>query len=129
MISFAFIDEWFAMLPNGASVQVVRGKQPSFRAWTVEGKTVAWERPLSKKDLVELGGKAPQGLVVAVHMVDLVERDAWCQTVPDACFVSQHFMTYPAVLLDLELANDQLVREVLDAGVEAVLGAANRRKR
>jgi hypothetical protein len=34
--------------------------------------------------------------------------------------VSQHFATYPAVLLDLELASEQLVREVIDAGVTAV---------
>jgi hypothetical protein len=120
MVSFAFIDGLLREYFGGASIDVSHGRQPARREWRIGEKTVAWERPLSKKDLMALGEKAPMGQVVAVHMTDLIERDAWVQTVPGACFVSQHFATYPAVLLNLELASEQLVREVIDAGVTAV---------
>jgi hypothetical protein len=39
--------------------------------------------------------------------------------VPGPCFVSPHFASYPAVLVDMELADDQLVRELFDDGVLA----------
>ena len=90
------------------------------REWCLNGKAVAWERPLSKKDLAALGESGPKGRVMAVHMPDLITRNAWIETVPGACFVSPHFATYPAVLVDMELADEQIVRELFDDGVTAV---------
>lgn len=88
------------------------------REWCVRGKAIAWERPLSKRDLAALGEAAPTGEVLAVHVSDLVVRDAWVQTVPGACFVSNHFASYPAVLVDMEKADKQVLRELLDEAYE-----------
>lgn len=88
------------------------------REWCVRGKAIAWERPLSKKDLAALGGDAPSGEVLAIHVEDLVVRDAWVQTVPGPCFVSNHFAGYPAVLIDMNLADRALVEEILDQSYE-----------
>lgn len=88
------------------------------KEWCVRGKAIAWERPLSKRDLTALGDAAPRGDVLAVHVSDLVVRDAWVQTVPDACFVSAHFANYPAVLVDMEKADKQVLRELLEEAYE-----------
>ena len=88
------------------------------REWCVRGKAIAWERPLSKKDLAALGEQAPVGDVLAIHVEDLVVRDAWVQTVPGACFVSNHFAGYPAVLLNMQLADKQLLTEILEESYE-----------
>ena len=55
-------------------------------------------------------------------MPDLITRDAWIQTEPGACFVSQHFLNYPAVLVDMEIVAEQIVRELFDDGLLAVRG-------
>ena len=86
--------------------------------WCVRGKAIAWERPLSKRDLAALGDEAPKGEVLAVHVADLVVRDAWVQTVPGICFVSAHFASYPAVLVDMEKADRKVLRELLDDAYE-----------
>lgn len=91
------------------------------REWCVNKKAIAWERPLSKKDMSALGENAPKGAVMAVHVEDLITRDAWVQTVPGACFVSNHFANYPAVLVDLEKADLQLVTELLTESYEYLL--------
>jgi hypothetical protein len=91
------------------------------REWCVNKKAIAWERPLSKKDMAALGDQAPKGAVMAVHVQDLMTRDAWVQTVPGACFVSGHFANYPAVLVDLEKADLQLVTELLNESYEYLL--------
>ena len=91
------------------------------REWCVNKRAIAWERPLSKKDMAALGEKAPKGAVMAVHVEDLITRDAWVQTVPGACFVSNHFANYPAVLVDLEKADLQLVTELLNESYEYLL--------
>ena len=80
--------------------------------WCVKGKAVAWERPLSKRDLAALGAAAPSGRVLAVHVADLGVKQAWIESVPGVCFTSQHFANYPAVLVDLELADEAVVREL-----------------
>jgi hypothetical protein len=51
----------------------------------------------------------------------MITRDAWVQTVPGACFVSNHFANYPAVLVDLEKADIQLVTELLTESYEYLL--------
>jgi len=98
-----------------ASAQVACKKVPGERReWCVKGKAVAWERPLSKRDLAALGKAAPAGRVLAVHVEDLGVREAWIQAHPGVCFVSEHFESYPAVLVDLELADEALVRELFE---------------
>jgi hypothetical protein len=105
-VTWAFIDE---LATQFTSCKVVPGER---REWCVKGKAVAWERPLSKRDLAALGAAAPAGRVLAVHVEDLGVREAWLQEYPGVCFVSQHFDNYPAVLVDLELADEALVCEL-----------------
>ena len=107
-VTWAFID---ALAAAQVSCKTVPGER---REWCVKGKAVAWERPLSKRDLTALGAAAPKGRVLAVHVEDLGVREAWLQAHPGVCFVSHHFANYPAVLVDLELADEALVRELFE---------------
>ena len=83
------------------------------RSWSSAGETTAWERALSKKDLLALGDRAPIGAVLAIRTADLVTKLAWIQTEPRSCFDSPHFNGYPAVLIDLDQADSQVVFELL----------------
>lgn len=112
MVEWQFIDTLATQFGNCKIVDA------STHQWCYEGRLIAWERPLSKKDLAALGENAPAGKVLAVHMPDIETRDAWANSV-SACFVSNHFKTYPAVLVDLEKADEQLLRELFDEGFEA----------
>ena len=105
-VSWAFIDE---LARQFTSCKVVPGER---REWCVKGKAVAWERPLSKKDLAALGEAAPTGRVLAVHVEDLGVKAAWLESAPGVFFSSNHFATYPAVLVDLERASEDQVREL-----------------
>ena len=107
-VSWEFIDQ---LASNAVSCKQVDGDR---REWCVKGKAVAWERPLSKRDLAALGDAAPKGRVLAVHVEDLDVKEAWVQSAPGVCFSSQHFAKYPAVLVDLELADEKLVRELFE---------------
>jgi hypothetical protein len=91
------------------------------REWCVNKKAIAWERPLSKKDMAALGEAAPKGAVMAVHVEDLITRDAWIQSVGSPLFVSNHFANYPAVLVDMEKADLELVTELLNDSYEWLL--------
>lgn len=122
MVEWSFLDSLASQEQGCKIVDFDPADPKSKREWCLNGKAIAWERPLSKKDLQALGEKAPKGRVLAVHMPDMITRDAWIQTVPVICFVSAHFASYPAVLIDLELADEQLVREVFADGVTAALG-------
>lgn len=107
-VSWDYID---TLSSNFGSCKIVPGDR---REWCVKGKAVAWERPLSKKDLAALGDSAPKGRVLAVHVPDLGVKQAWIESVPGVCFTSPHFKNYPAVLVDMELADEQVVRELFE---------------
>jgi hypothetical protein len=125
MVDWSFIDGLAEQLDGCKIVHSDSEHPKATREWCLNGKAVAWERPLSKRDMSALGAQAPKGCVLAVHMPDLITRDACVQTVPRICFVSQHFASYPAVLVDLELADEQLIRELFADGVDA---ASQKRK-
>jgi hypothetical protein len=119
MVEWSFLDSLAEQVQGCKITQVDPTNPRSMREWCFNGKAVAWERALSKRDMASLGERAPKGRVLAVHMPDMLTRDAWLQTVPRECFVSPHFINYPAVLVDMELADEQLVRELFADGVEA----------
>ena len=106
-VSWEFIDELAATLPKCEDTS-----KPDQRRWCAKGRAFAWERPLSKKDMAALGDAAPRGRVLAIRTQDLGVRDAWMAAFPRVCFTSEHFLNYPAILVDLELADEQVVREV-----------------
>ena len=108
MITWERIIELAEGLPE---VQVLTGEKLVIR----RGKRdLAWQRPLSKKYMKALGDAAPTGEVLAVHVADLLEKEAWLLAEPGPLFTTPHFANYPAVLVDLELAGIELVRELLD---------------
>jgi len=88
------------------------------RTWSGLRADVIWQRPLSKKDLVALGDRAPIGEVLAIHTADLLEKAGWLEIEPATCFDSPHFNGYPAVLVDLAKADPQVVFELMSAAAE-----------
>ena len=70
--------------------------------WQVRDKVFAWERPLRRKDLAELGDAAPDGQVLAVRVPDEGVKHALVATEPDVYFTTSHFDGYPAVMVRLE---------------------------
>ena len=87
----------------------------TFSRWLISSHVIAWERPLSKKDVAATG---VAGEVLAVHVADLGEKTAWMLAAPQTCFDSPHFAGYPAVLIDLENADPQVLFEIADATAE-----------
>lgn len=88
------------------------------RAWKVgaKGHAFAWDRPLSKKDLRDLGDDAPDGPILAVRLEDVDSREALLAGGPAACFTIPHFDGYPAVLVRLpEVDEEELVELLEDA--------------
>ena len=89
---------------------------PERRVWVGQYGDVAWERPLSKKDLKALAGNAPVGDVLALRTAGLVEKARILVKHVDSCFDSLHFKSYPAILIDLGRVTRQ---ELLALFIEA----------
>lgn len=107
-------------LPEAAEGTNNRGET----AWSVRGKGFAWERPLSRAMVTELGDAAPSGPVLAVRVEDLGVQQALVESSPAAFFVVDHFRGYPAVLVRLDDIDVEELRETL---VEAWLAVAPRK--
>jgi hypothetical protein len=98
-------------LPNTVAV----GKEPK-RAWDSGGKSLAWERPLSKmhqKEMAALGQEVHTGSILAIHTPDAMTALAYVQMEPDKYFTIPHFAGYPAVLARLEMLTAEDLRELL----------------
>jgi hypothetical protein len=80
------------------------------RSWSVKGKTLAWERPLRPKDLLEVGD---QGEVIAFRTAGLEAKEAYLREEPEVCFTTAHFRGYPAVLVRLAKLRAPLLRELV----------------
>jgi hypothetical protein len=86
------------------------------RQWRVKDKLFVWERPLRAKEIESLGGKAPDGAIVAARVEHLVAKEALLAEDPRAFFTTSHFDGYPAVLARLErLAIEELTELVTEA--------------
>jgi hypothetical protein len=83
------------------------------RQWRVGDKLYAWERPLRKADLAELGDAAPTGPVLAVRVPDEGAKFALVAEEPDVCFTTAHFRGYPAVLCRLDRLDGETLRELI----------------
>lgn len=81
-------------------------------SWTVHGKSFAWERPLRKSDLAELGKKAPAGAILGLRTADLEMKGVLLAAEP-AFFTTSHFDGYPAVLVVLAKIPASKLRNVL----------------
>lgn len=114
---------------DGMSVELHETRSASFNRWRIEDHVIAWHRPLSNKDLralsdaATLAGRALSagvlaGEVIAIHTDGVEEKQAWILEAPDTCFESAHFAGYPAVLIDLENADPQVLFEIADAAAD-----------
>ena len=99
------------------------------RDWKVRKKTFAWDRPLRKGEVEQLGGfepegAAPTGEILAVRVADEEAKQALVSSEPEIFFVTSHFDGYPAVLVRLERIGRAELEELL---IEAWLARAPKR--
>ncbi|MBX3191814.1 MAG: hypothetical protein KF819_32790 [Labilithrix sp.] len=94
------------------------------RWWVVKKKTIAWERPLRKSDLLALGESAPKGTILGVWLPDLMVKASLLSANSRVFFTTPHFDGYPAVLVPLARIDQATLRAVL---VEAWLARAPKR--
>jgi hypothetical protein len=94
--------------------EVTEGEQRGNRAWSVAGKTFAWERPFSKADIRRYGDQAPPGEpILAVRVEDLGEKEAVLAAGHHGFFTIPHFNGYAAVLIELRAAAAGPLREAI----------------
>ena len=94
--------------------EVSEGVRYGHRAWSVDGKVFAWERPYSKADLRRFGDVTPPSQpVVAVTVEDLDVKEAMLAQETPGFFTIWHFDGYPAVLIELARVSDETLRDAL----------------
>ena len=96
--------------------EVTETSREGLRRWLVKQKGFAWERPLRRRDLEEMGAAAPTGPVLAAHVADVGVKDALVADNPVVYFTTSHFDGYPAVLIQLALIDKSELKEVLVDG-------------
>ena len=94
------------------------------RAWIVNKKFFAWERPLRRSDLAALGDRAPAGPILGVRTDDLEMKEVLLLSDSGVFFTTPHFDGYPAVLIRLPKISRKKLKDVL---VEAWLARAPKR--
>ena len=97
-----------------AMPEVSEGESRGTRAWSVRGKTFAWERPYSKADLKRFDDETPPNEpIVAVRVDDLIEKEAVLASNPKAFFTIPHFDGYAAVLIQLKTVTKRALRDAI----------------
>lgn len=81
--------------------------------WRVRKKLIAWERPLRKSDLEALGDDAPEGPILGVRVADEGDKHALIGDDPEVFFTTPHFDGWPAVLVRLDVIDDDVLEEVI----------------
>ena len=80
--------------------------------WCVAGKLFVWERPLRKTDLAVLGSAAPDGPILGARVEDEGVKLALIADQPDVYFTIPHFNGYPAVLVRLDVIDEDELTEL-----------------
>jgi hypothetical protein len=92
-------------------------------SWRVRKRLFVWERPLRKADFEALGDHAPEGEILGARVEHLLAKEALIADEP-AIFTTPHFDGYPAVLIELERIDLDVLEEII---VEAWLCRAPKR--
>ncbi len=97
--------------------EVTEGTRWNRPTWFVGKHGFAWERPLSKTDvrqLGELGQEVPTGELLGLRIEAVELRDAIIADDPGLFLTVPHFATYPAVLLRLGEVDPDELAEILE---------------
>lgn len=114
------VDEFAAFVADLPEVTEV--EKWGNRTWVVNGKSFAWERPFSKADIRRFGDETPpDGVIVALKVDDLAEKEAVLAANPKGFFTIEHFNNYAAILIQLKTAPKKAIRS---ATVDAWLTVA-----
>lgn len=81
--------------------------------WRVKDKAFAWERPLRKRDLADLGPAAPTGEILAAWVPDLGAKESLVAE-GRPYFTTPHFDGYAAILVELAEIDVAPLRELLE---------------
>jgi len=112
MVSIEEVAELASGLP-----EVTEGERHGTRTWFVAGKGFAWERPFSKADIRRFGAETPPAEpILAVRVDDLGEKEAVLAAGHAGFFTIPHFDGYAAVLVELDRAAPDTVRDALTDG-------------
>jgi hypothetical protein len=112
--------EWIARLASSFP-EVTETTHWGNRTWQVAGKSFVWERPLTKADIKRLGeARIPDEPIIAIRTEDLQDKEAVLASAPAGAFDIKHFANYPAYLVELSLATEDQVRELVTDGWLAV---------
>lgn len=116
----ASLDEAKALIT--ALPEVTEGTRYGNPTWFVNKKGFAWERPFSKADIKRFGSEPiPEGLILALAVGDLADKAAVLEAGDDGIFTISHFDNYPAILIQLEIVDDEVLESAI---VDAWLACA-----